>query len=149
MTASADSLHLHYKTITMDIKILEIRNDVPTPEEECIKLEIVNTCNLHDYAIVDHTYDADGKISDKHVHYIRLPEIKGDKGGIYQLKPGDQVEMYTGENKPIKKTLEVLDEAKKTYLIRRFLSNGTKIWNKDHDKATVLKVHHEYSVTKK
>jgi hypothetical protein len=99
-------------------------------------------CNTSEYAFFDNTFTASWQLSNKSVHFYRLPVI--ESGG---LNPIDEVVVYTGKNSKSLAAKELINKKKNTKY-RIFRGLGVKIWNKDHDKATVVKIHAEHVVKK-
>ena len=123
----------------MDIVILKIDNKVDSPNAEFIHLISKINGSLKDYAVFDQTYDSEGAVSNKHVHFFKLP--------VLNIISGDEIVIYTGENINKRAIKEPINNGKNTKY-RYFLKFGSKIWNKDHDKASVVKIHFEYTTTK-
>jgi hypothetical protein len=71
----------------MELVIDEILNG-DTPNSEYIDLLAKEDVELSKYAILDHTFKRDGKLSDKFRHLYHLPKLKVAKGEYVRIYIG-------------------------------------------------------------
>lgn len=111
----------------MSLKINAIHNHGDA-KEEYVFLEATADVDLGNYAIVDRTFNKDGKLSNVHRHYFRFP--------AKLIKKGDFISLRTSEGKAVE------DKNKDGKRIHRFFwGSKAPIWNDaDTEQAELLKV---------
>jgi hypothetical protein len=107
----------------MKLKIKSVYNGSKT--DEYVWLEVLQDCNLRDYAIADNTFEADGDLSNKHPHIFRFPSTS--------VKAGEIVVLHTGK----KRELGTYQGTKRH---RFFWGLGSAVWNDNGDKAILLQI---------
>jgi hypothetical protein len=111
----------------MSLKINTLKKHGDASEEYLI-LEATDNINLSDYAVVDRTYDAEGKVSNIFRHFYRFPSI--------QVKKGEFVSLRTSKGKDGPGTLN-----DNTPVHRFYWGSAAPIWNDGNvESAEVLKV---------
>jgi len=111
----------------MSLKINAIHNHGDA-KEEYLFLEATSDIDLGNFAVVDRTFNEDGKLSNVHRHYFRFP--------TKLIKKGDFVSLRTSEGK------YKLDETSKGNPLHRFYwGSKAPIWNDANtEQAELLKV---------
>ncbi|MBN8876745.1 MAG: hypothetical protein J0I32_04310 [Sphingobacteriales bacterium] len=71
----------------MSLRIDNLKKDGDASEEYLL-LEATENINLHDYAVVDRTFDTNGDLSNLFRHYFRFPAIHVKKGEFVSLRTG-------------------------------------------------------------
>lgn len=115
----------------MDIELTQICN--PGEEFEYIMLKVNRDCNLRKFMIYDTTYDQEGNISNKLPHFFRFPNL------YVRSQNTPIIRLYTTKNYRIQ---EWVDPRNVNNLILSWRLNET-IWNRDGDRATLIKVAEE------
>jgi len=111
----------------MSLKISTLQKDGDA-SNEYILLEATEEVNISNYAIVDRTYNKDGKVSNVHRHFFRFPS--------QIVKKGECVSLWTGKGTPIEGKTE---QGTKVY--RYYWGSDAPFWNdKEVEKAELLKV---------
>lgn len=115
--------------VTMDLKVIGIRNAGESSERLLIRVE--NDCNLRGYMVVDNTYDENGQLSnvDRHVYVFPSHEVK--KGNIVRLYTRRGIDKETDGT--FGKT-----ESVKYYNFYWGYDDGCTVWNKDGDTPYIL-----------
>lgn len=75
----------------MSLKITNLQKDGDA-EREYILLEATSDVNIGDYAIVDRTFNKEGKLSNIHMHFFWFPKKL--------IKKGEYVSLRTGKGEP-------------------------------------------------
>jgi len=111
----------------MSLKIHAVHNHGDA-EQEYIFLEATSDIDLGNYAVVDRTFNKDGKLSNVHRHYFRFPNKS--------IKNGDFVSLRTSVGK------YELDKTNKGNPLHRFYwGSKAPIWNDANtEQAELLKV---------
>ena len=121
----------------MALKIISIKNDTEDIVEEHVTIKATEDIpDLSVYAIYDMTFSNDGTISNKNVHLFRFPKM--------EIKKGNIVYLYTGKNTTNRPVFIEDKEKPENNKYRLYQNYDRKIWNKDHDKATLVKIINEY-----
>jgi hypothetical protein len=71
----------------MSLQIDKLQKDGDASQEYLL-FKATKDLNLNDYAVVDRTYDAEGKISNVFRHFFRFPELQIKKGEFVSLRTG-------------------------------------------------------------
>ncbi|WP_158827533.1 hypothetical protein [Mucilaginibacter lacusdianchii] len=71
----------------MSLKITKIQKDGDA-KEEYILLEATENVNISAYAVIDKTFNKDGKVSNVHKHFYRFPSKTVKKGEYVSLRTG-------------------------------------------------------------
>ena len=74
----------------MSLKIHSVVN-ASIPAEEFVRLHTTTKMNLKGYALVDRTFDTDGKVSNEFRHIYIFPDL--------DINPKEWVRLYTGPGK--------------------------------------------------
>ena len=69
----------------MSLKIDSIHNH-GNASEEYIMLKSIEKVDIGNYAIVDRTFNKEGKVSNIHRHFFRLPSLIVEKGEYVSLR---------------------------------------------------------------
>lgn len=111
----------------MSLKINNLKKDGDT-SKEYILLEATEEVNINNYAIVDRTFDKDGKASNINKHFYRFPS--------QIIKKGEYVSLRTG--KGINKKVNI----DKLGIVHRFYwGSDAPFWNDNQiEKAELLTV---------
>jgi len=110
----------------MSLKIHSVVN-ASNPENEFVRLHTEVKTNLKGYAIVDRTFDADGKVSNEFRHIYVFPDL--------EVNPGEWIRLYTGTGK--NSTGENGNKEKVHFL---YWNANECVWNdKGGDTATLIK----------
>jgi len=110
----------------MIFKIIDAKNG-STPNEEIIYLQASTEFNTKGYAVVDRTFDAEGKISNEFRHIYVFPEIN--------LKKGQKIYLRSGKGEDGEFTFN--NSSEKYY--RLYWGADSCIWNdKGRDTATLI-----------
>jgi len=107
----------------MKLKILHVKAK-GGPNEEFVRLGVLDDCNLVDYGIMDQTFDEAGKLSNKLRHSYLFP----DK----EVKKGERVILRTGVGD------DRTDREKKPVVHRFYWGLETSVWNDDTDKVVLF-----------
>jgi hypothetical protein len=110
----------------MSLKIHSVVN-ASNPDEEFVRLSTSEKTNLKGYALVDRTFDADGKVSNEFRHIYVFPDM--------EVNPKEWVRLYTGKGKNS-------DGKNDNGHVVHFLYWGAKecVWNDEGgDTATLIK----------
>jgi len=76
----------------MDLKVMSVHGQ-GDKTEEAVVLRVLKNCNLKGYMILDETFDAKGKVSNKHRHVYDFPdlEVKKDEYVFLMTRVGTNV----------------------------------------------------------
>jgi hypothetical protein len=111
----------------MSLKINAIHNHGDA-KEEYVFLQATADIDLGNYAVVDRTFNKDGKLSNVHRHYFRFP--------TKLIKKGDYVSLRTSEGKP-----ELAKTQNNEPIHRFYWGSKAPIWNDANtEQAELLKV---------
>ncbi|HEV7332712.1 MAG TPA: hypothetical protein VGN63_16860 [Flavisolibacter sp.] len=111
----------------MSLRINKLEKDGDASKEYLL-LEATETINLHDYAVVDKTFDANGTESNLFRHFFRFP--------MTQVKKGEFVSLRTGKGNYV---LGTLTTGKPVH--RFYWGSDAPIWNDaSAEKVEILKV---------
>lgn len=109
----------------MDLEIVRVDRG----EKEQIVLKVARDCNLWPYIIFDTTYGEEGGTSNVYRHSFIFPNLN--------VSAGDYVVIRTrkGETESFKNRAKT-----NTYIFYWGFDEGVKLWNKEGDKALIVKV---------
>lgn len=111
----------------MSLTITNLEKDGDA-SQEYILLTATADIDINDYAVVDRTFNKDGKVSNVHKHFFRFPS--------QVLKKGECVSLWTGKG-----TSEVGTTTLGNKVYRYYWGSDAPFWNdKETEKAEVLKV---------
>lgn len=111
----------------MSLKISTLQKDGDA-SNEYILLEATEDVNIGNYAIVDRTFNKNGKVSNVHKHFFRFPSRT--------VKKGEYVSLRTGKGTPV---VGETNRGDKVY--RYFWGSDAPFWNDNEiEKAELLKV---------
>jgi hypothetical protein len=110
----------------MKLQIVSIHNHGKAAEEY-VRLQVIEDCKLGDYVIIDSTYNADGRLSNKmrHTYWWGPKEF---------AKKGDIVFLYTREGKNT--TRPGLNCTLRDY----YWNSKEAVWNDTGDFATLFQI---------
>ncbi len=110
----------------MGLKIHSVVN-ASDPANEFVRLHTDVKINLKGFAVVDRTFDADGKVSNEFRHIYVFPDL--------EVNPGEWIRLYTGVGK--NSTGENGNKEKVHFL---YWNAKECVWNdKGGDTATLIK----------
>lgn len=109
------------------LKISKLNKDGEA-KQEYILLKATKNVNIGEYAIVDRTYNKDGKVSNVHKHFFRFPSR--------EVKEGEYVVLRTGKGNAFVGSTTSGDVAYNYYW-----GSDAPFWNDGNiEKAELLKV---------
>jgi len=110
----------------MKLKIMSIENGGDA-KDEYVRLKVLEDCNLIDYALVDTTFTADGKVSNKNRHFYWFPHKDVKKNEVVRLYSsiGDNVSSTSNTDIMIHKV---------------YWNLGSPVWNNEGDKAVLFEI---------
>ena len=94
------------------------------PDEECITLHATKHISLNGYALLDSTFDAEGK-SNIHRHVFLFPDVTIDAG--------DTVKVFTGIG-----DTDSIKNANGTYTHLLYMNSKECIWNDKKQDTAIL-----------
>lgn len=108
------------------LKILKVHNHGDSKEEHVL-IEVIDDCDLSDYALIDSTFDDDGNVSNKNRHVFWFPSCDVSAGDFVSLRTGKGKDRtYTNDNDKV---------------VHRFhWGLDTSVWNDDGDAATLIQI---------
>lgn len=111
----------------MSLKISTIQKD-GNASKEYILLEATADVDISTYAVIDKTFNKDGKVSNVHKHFYRFPSKTVRKGEFVSLRTG--------------KGIPIIAQLKTGEIVHRFYwGSNAPFWNdKETEKAELLKV---------
>lgn len=115
----------------MSLRIYSLKNH-GNAGQEYICLDVLEDCNLGDYAIADSTYGEKGKVSNKwrHLYWFKNQAVKkNDFVVLYTRKGANTVRDF--ERGTEKLTVKVYD---------LFWNSDAPIWNDDIDCAALIRL---------
>lgn len=114
----------------MSLKINSIAN-ASNPDKEFVRLVTTTNVNLKGYALVDRTFDEDGKVSNEFRHIFIFPDLDVTKD--------DLVVLYTGN--PVASKPAIGKHASlKGNIYRLYWQSDSCVWNDNGgDTATLIK----------
>ena len=111
----------------MSLKISNLEKDGDA-SKEYILLQATDDVNISAYAIVDKTFNKDGKVSNVHKHFYRFPS--------QTVKKGEYVSLRTGKGKNEKVNVDKLGTVHRFYW-----GSDAPFWNdRETEQAELLKV---------
>lgn len=105
------------------IKINKIKKEGGV-KKEYVLLQATEDVNIGNYAIMDNTFDEDGRLSNIHPHFFHFPSKN--------VKKGDYIVLFTGNGKPYTGELEGKP------LHYYYWGSNAPIWNDDETDWGVL-----------
>jgi len=122
----------------MSLKIDSVIN-ASDPNKECVVLTTISDLNLKGYALVDRTFDEDGKVSNEFRHIYIFPDLA--------IKSNDVVGVFTGV--PTDKIPAVAKRKKgEGNIYRLYWQSDSCVWNDaGGDTASLIKYDLINSVT--
>lgn len=119
--------------MSIDLQIRHVHN-ASTPKGEYVVLQATADTNLHYYAVVDSTFNADGSMSNEHRHVYFFPGKEVKKDDYIVLSSG------TGTNGAI----GIFTNGNSYY--EYFWRSDICIWNDGGDNASLIKYYNGNTV---
>jgi hypothetical protein len=119
----------------MDLQIINIFDHEDKAEH--VTFSVINDTNLKNFIVLDDTFNAEGKLSNKERHPFWFPD--------WEVQSYDQVRLYTGAGN--NKTLLMIRDGKPVHFAGRqlnvhhiFWNLKSSVWNKNGDEAFLIAI---------
>lgn len=110
----------------MALEILNIKN-AGEKGSEALRLEVIQECDLRDFAVADLTFDAKGEESNIYRHFFRFPHLI--------VKKGDRILLHTKSGK-----YHTYLTGDKTLVHHVYWGSNSTIWNQDGDSVELFRL---------